>query len=651
ADGVLVLRVGSSEAKFRRPVVYQEIDGVKKQILGSYVLNPKSKIENRSTEAHDRSPKSLSVGFQVAAYDHARPLVIDPVLVYSTYLGGSGNEGPFEGSITVDVSGSAYITGFTPSSDFPLAAPYQSTYGGGTNDAFIVKLSPDGSQLIYSTYLGGSGDDQAVGITVDAAGYAYVAGSTASTDFPTVNPLQAAHGGGSEDAFITKLDPTGSTLIYSTYLGGSANDGGRGIGLDTGGNVYVSGATTSPDFPLANPIQSVCGGFPACSEDFFVAKLNAQGDQLLYSTYLGGSNLEQNYGSLAVDNLGNAYVAGGTQSSDFPTVNPFQSGYGGGPRDAFVAKLKTDGSALVYSTYLGGSRAEQAFSVAVDAVGNAYVSGATGSSADFPLKNPLQPAHGGGNQDGFVAKLTASGALVYSTYLGGSGEENSRGIAVDAAGQARVTGVTSSTDFPTVNAFQPVYGGGINDGYIVALNAAGSALLYSTYFGGSGHDRSRFIALDSLGNAYVTGWTDSADFPTMNPLQPTLNGPGDIFIAKIGAPVLQVTIDIKPGSFPNSINLGSKGTTPVAILSSASFDAATVDPTTVTLAGAPVASRGKGRSMASTEDVNGDALPDLVVHVSTEALHLSKADTLAVLEGQTFAGMPIRGADSVRIVP
>ena len=381
-------------------------------------------------------------------------------------------------------------------------------------------------------------------------------GATNSTDFPTMDPLQPAYGGGTYDAFVTKLDFSGSVLVYSTYLGGSGYDvgggnGGNGIAADNSGNAYVTGQTTSTNFPTMNPLQ-LYGG----RGDDFVTKINPSGSAIVYSTYLGGSGDDEGYG-IAVDSSGNAYVTGTTNSTDFPTMNPLQASNAGG-YDAFVSKLNASGSAIVYSTYLGGSGNDNGFGIAVDSSGNAYVTGAT-ETTDFPTMNPLQPVYGGGPHDAFVSKINPSGSgLVYSTYLGGSDEDEGFDIAVDSSGNAYLTGFTLSTNFPTMNPLQPVYGGG-EDAFVTHLNPSGSAFVYSTYLGGSGGDYGYGIALDSLGDAYVTGGTSSTDFPTMNPLQPANAGRSDAFVAEIAEPSAAVSL------IPRNLDFGNQ---PVGITSS-----------------------------------------------------------------------------------
>jgi len=487
------------------------------------------------------------VSFRMAGYDPKRALVIDPVLSYSTYLGGSSGGGGF--GIAVDAAGNAYVTGYASSVGFPVVNPPPGACDGSCNaPAFVAKLNPSGSALVYSTYLGGSLGDLGWGIAVDAAGDAYVTGYTASMDFPTVNPLQANCGSCRNstffgpNAFVAELNPTGSALIYSTYLGGSGADYGRGIAVDAAGSVYVAGVTYSYDFPTANPLQRTCSYCDAAHfvGDAFVAKLNPAGSALVYSTYLGGSKLPPGPGPMAAHNQasgiaadagGNAYVTGFTEAQDFPTANPLPGSSCGG---AFVAKLNPAGSSLVYSTCVGAGAGN---SIAVDVEGDAYVTGS--ASSNFPTVNPLPGSSCGGV---FVTELNpVGGALVYSTCLGGSGVDQGNGLAVDVAGNAFVTGWTVSTNFPTANPIQPNCdgcGSQSPDAFVFKLNSTGSALVYSTFLGGSGDDRGYGIAVDPVGNTYVTGKTGSSDFPTANPLQPGYGGGNyDAFVAEI-APTL-----------------------------------------------------------------------------------------------------------------
>jgi hypothetical protein len=455
----------------------------------------------------------------------ARPTVNGPLLLYSTYLGGNADD--WGRGVAVDGAGNVYVTGWTWSPDLPLLNPLQPALNG-PQDAFVAKFSPAGA-LIYSTYLGGSGNDRALSIAVDGAGNAYVSGNTNSTDFPLRNPFQATYGGGFNDAFAVKLSPDGAALVYSTYLGGSGSDFGIGNAIDGAGSAHLTGITDSTNFPLQNPFQSANPGGGT-----FVTKLSASGSALVYSTYLGGAGGDTAR-SVTVDGAGSAYVLGWTNSTDFPLQNPFQPTYGGGVWDAFVTKFNPAGTALAYSTYLGGSGADfGGDGLVVDGAGNATVTGAT-QSTNFPTHNPFQPAFGGGTQDAFVTKLSASGlALVYSTYLGGSGDEWALDAALDSAGRLSVSGETGSPNFPLQSPLQSAYGGGSSDGFLTQFNAASSALLFSTYFGGGGQDQARSVALDNAGNANFTGITASTDFPLRSPIRPAYaGGAHDGYVARI----------------------------------------------------------------------------------------------------------------------
>ena len=524
AAGDLLLTLGETVIRQPKPVVYQEVGGSRRTVEGGYAVGADGQV-----------------GFTVGEYDASLPLVIDPVLVYSTYLGGSGTDSGND--IAVDSSGNAYICGDTTSTNFPTANAIDGTFGAGTfmgaRDAFVTKLNATGTALVYSTYLGGSGnpldgsqngDDRCFGVRVDGGGNAYVAGETHSDDFPTANAFQGTRGGGFSDAFVAKLNPAGSALVYSTFIGGSVFDAAAGIELDSSQNVYITGRTTSPNFPTVNPIQST---FAGGSSDAFVTKLNAAGTALVYSTYLGGTDFENGSG-IAVDSAGNAYLAGQTRSTNFPTANAIQGTFGGGTPDgdAFVTKINAAGSALVYSTYIGGSDNDPGFDIAVDSSGSAHVTGST-SSTNFPVANAIQGTLNG-TSDAFVTKLNAAGsAFVYSTYLGGSDADSGNDIALDSSGNAYVAGGTISTNFPTANPIQSTYGGGAVDAFVTKLNAAGSALVYSTYLGGGSLDRANAIAVDSCGSAYVSGITGSTNFTTLNPVQGTNGGGDDAFVTKI----------------------------------------------------------------------------------------------------------------------
>ena len=504
--GDLILRARGGKVRLLKPVIYQEHNGVRKEIRGRYVRRGKRRI-----------------GFRVAAYDRSKPLVIDPVLVYSTYLGGGSFETP--SSIAVDSSGAVYVTGHTTSSNFPVVGALQ-PMGKGGSDIFITKLKADGSGLVYSTYLGGSGKDEQPDIAVDASGAVYVTGLTNSTNFPTVNPFQPTFKG-FEDGFVAKLNAAGSALVYSTYLGGTLFDRGTGIAVDAAGSAYVTGGAGS-GFPTTPGVFQP--NWPGAS-NAFVTKFNPDGKTLAWSSYLGGNDTDD-ANDIAVDAAGNVYVAGDTSSRSFPLMNPVQATYNGG-RDAFVTKFNATGSALIFSTYFGGSRGDAGRSIATDAAGAAYVAGET-ISTNFPTANPLQPAFGGGAGDAFITKFNPGGTLAWSTYFGGSDFDQGRGIAVDASGNVYVTGFANSTNFPVKDPLQAMRAAN-NDAFIAKISPGQTvpSLTFSTYLGGAGSDEGAAIAVDAAGAIYVLGETSSTDFPTKSPFQPTLAGERDAFIVKI----------------------------------------------------------------------------------------------------------------------
>lgn len=506
AAGALVIVASGEELHLPMPVMYQHHDSAYRKVEGGYVMS---------------SPvgESVRVSFRVDAYDPDETLVIDPIVDYATYLGGEEFDVTF--AITVDQDGNAYIAGATGSLSYPTTLGAAQETNAGASDMFITKLDPAG-QFVYSTYLGGMGIEGAFKyIVADDNGNVFLNGATRSSDFPTMNAAQSVFGGGFEDGFIVKLDDIGR-IVYSTYLGGAATDQASVIDIDPYGNAYTAGITNSIDFPVStSPAQATLGG----DLDAFVTKLDPMGT-IIYSTYLGGSNRDR-VDTMAVDINGNAHISSETQSTDFPTVNaayPMLSG----ARDMYVAKLDSAG-AIVYSTYLGGSANELLPWIAVD-IDSAYVVGITGSD-DFPTLNAVQSVFGGLN-DAFATKLDASGVVLYSTYLGGSGHDVVQDVAVDSTGAAVIVGGTPSSDFPVANALQDTLPG-FSAGFVTKLDANGG-FAYSTYFGGDVSASIISVALDDLDAAYLAGDTHSdTGLPILNAVQPVFGGVADAFVAKL----------------------------------------------------------------------------------------------------------------------
>jgi hypothetical protein len=549
--GALVLDLAGAELRQPQPSMYQWIAGTKREVQGGFVLRG-----------------SNEVGFLVGDYDRRVPLVIDPVISYSTYLGGSADEFPIWSDI--DSAGNFYVTGITFSPDFPTTPGVFQEAFARRADAFVTKLDPTGSSLVFSTYLGTKGFDVAIGLDVNSSGEVVVTGGTRSPKFPTTSgAFDTRYNGGPEDVFVTKLDPTGSSLVFSTFLGGQGIDTGFIAFFDSAGNVYVEGDTGSKKFPTtAGAFQTTFGGGDS---DGFVTKLNPTGSALVYSTYVGGSDFDGAHDGW-LDASANFYIDGLTASTDFPTTpGSFQAEHAGG-LDAFAAKVDPTGSTLLYATYIGGSGDEDVLDMTADAAGNAYVPGPT-TSTDFPTTpGAFQTTFQGGDGDGFVVKLDPSGSTaVYATYLGGSAFDLSGAIRVDEAGAAHVPGVTASADFPvTGDAFQPSYGGGPTDAFVAILGADGSSLVSSSFLGGSGEDGSAGSGawLDGAGNFYVPGFTDSADFPTTDGAFQTSNAGGfDVFLVKLSLGITPATTTA--GSIEGTA-AGVRSGTPAARLRSGS---------------------------------------------------------------------------------
>jgi hypothetical protein len=526
-----------------RPVSFQPAGGKRAPVESSYVVSGRSH------------------GFAVGPYDPRRLLVIDPGLEYSTYLGGAGVDQALAG-VVVDWQGNAFVAGRTTSPDFPVTAGAFRPVRAGGEDAFVTKLSADGSTVLYSTYLGGGSADGAWDIAMDK-GYVYVSGVTGSSDFPTTRGVfqQADPDPAGLDGFVAKLSKDGSELVYSTYLGGSGNDDEAVSLAVSDGSAYLSGETNSPDFPTTpGAYDRTFNGF----FDTFVTRLDKRAARLVFSTYLGGSDSDVTQHGLKMGPGGDVYVAGGTKSTDYPTTPGAFQASDPDPLgdDGFVTRLDASGSALVYSTYLGGPSAsappanqfplERVFALAVDGKGHAYVTGRSDSTAFPTTPGAFDTTYNGGPNDVIAVKLSADGsALDYSTYLGGTVNEFGHNLAIDARGRAYVTGLTTSPDWPTTaGSFQPVdpdpppppAGLSSQDGFVTVLDPSGATLAYSTYLGGVGLDQPFGIFVDGKHGeeVYVTGWTDAPGFPTtagaFMPLDPhPVLGPTgrDAFVTKL----------------------------------------------------------------------------------------------------------------------
>jgi hypothetical protein len=527
SDGDLIARAGEMRLCDHAPVAYQESPrGVRTPVAARYRL------------LGDRT-----VTVDLGAYDAALPLVIDPVISYATYLGGTAQSAVT--ALAVDASGNLYAAGWTEAIDFPVSNAIQAVNRGGV-DAFMFKLNAAGNTLLYATYIGGRNDDRAAGIAVDSSGQVYLAGSTASTDFPLVSSLRPTLGG-TRDAFVVKLNAVGNLLVYSTYLGGSSNDAATAIAVDNAGNAYVAGDTLSTDFPLLGPLQAVSGG----KTDAFVTKLTPAG-AISFSTYLGGSN-DEHAGGIALDSSNYIYLAGGTLSTNFPVISPFQAA-SGGAQDAFVAKISTSPQ-LVYSTYLGGNGGqigspEQANAIAVDAAGAAYVAGVT-SSTNFPVTSGAFQTVFSGVQDAFAAKLSPAGAIVYGTYLGGSSFDWATGAALDPSGNFYLAGYTSSAGFPATGGVQLGFNG-FYDAFVSELNPLGNGLKFSTFYGGTGADQANALAVDTLGNMFVGGQTSSFDLHLQGAIQTSNNGGSTAWVARLGVTAVGTQLPAANSVSPSS---------------------------------------------------------------------------------------------------
>jgi len=533
-DGSLVVETPFGKMEDTDLFIYQERDGGRYTIDGDFSLLD-----------------GLDYGFKLTDdYDTDHVLIIDPSLDYSTYVGGSNNENGED--IAIDSLGNALITGHVWSTDFPTSVgAYNASLSGGNLDAFILKLNADGT-LNYSTYIGGNGVDDVGGIAVDSSGNAYITGETSSDDFPITVGAYDDSKWGATDLFILKLNPYGTDLVYSTYVGSNQEDGGASIAVDGSGNAYVTGWTAQGNFPTTS--GAFDESYNTGDTDAIVLKLNLDGTSLLFSTFLGGS-FEESSTDIAMDSSGNIFVTGHTTSSNFPvTANANRTVKLGGA-DAFVAQLNSAGSSLQYSTFIGGNSTDSGDSITLDTIGNIYVTGTTESS-DFPVTpGAFDPTYHGGPGDIFVTKLNPlTTSLLYSTYIGGAGSDRGLAIAVDFEGNAKVTGSTSSIDFPVTSGAHSHTLGGTEDAFLLGLSASGSNIHYSSFIGGSGSDEGRGIWIDEEGGIFITG-KGSSGFPTSPDAYSTAfnGGISDVFISRFFSYFLVDSLEFLRGEASESM--------------------------------------------------------------------------------------------------
>ncbi len=534
-EGNLLLTMARGVVRHEAPRLWQETAEGRREVAGAFRILPGGEV-----------------GFEAGAHDRSRALVVDPKVDYATFLGGAATDWPMD--VVADSAGRIVVAGYTSSSNFPMQAAYQGNVGGGTNDGFVTKYSADGATLLFSTYYGGDGFDDPYGIAVDASDDIIVCGITSSTNLPTVSPFQSTNGGGTDDTYLVKLISTGSYLVFSTYYGGPGQDEAYDVAVDSGG-IHLVGATNDAAFPTKSAAQTVYGGGTA---DALLVKFNAAASSLTYATFFGGAGLEFAQ-AVAADSSGGACVSGETFSANLPVVGPFQAAPGDSApspttRDAFYMKLAPSGQTVSFASYLGGASDDFCETIAVTGQGEIVLAGHTASAA-FPLVQPFQSFYGGGAYDAWCTRVNAQGSgLVFSTYWGGSGQEYNRGMGVDSAGDIVFCGITSSANFPLYSAFQTTYQGGSpinNDGYVVRINGAGNQVRTSTFIGGPGADDPLGMAIDGNRGVIVVGVTDSSSFPVVSPKQSNYGG------GNVDAYVLRVALT--PPAAPSTLSASLLG--------------------------------------------------------------------------------------------
>jgi len=551
ASGALRVETPAGAMEDAAPVAYQELDGRRVSVEAAWALG------------RSGGGDSSAVGVRVGSHDPSLALVIDPaVLVYCGFVGGRAQE--VGRSIAVDGSGHAYITGATWSgpSHFPVKIGPLLTYGGGAWDAFVAKVKPDGSALVYCGYLGGAGDDRGLGIAVDGAGHAYVCGKTESNEstFPIKVGPDLTYNGGAWDAFVAKISPDGSGLLYCGYVGGDRDESAEGLDVDAAGQVTVAGWTLSTEstFPVTKGPDLTFNGAAGGGGDAFVARIQSGGAGLVYCGYVGGAEGDTAW-DVALDAKGRAHVVGETSSDErsFPVrVGPDRSfnGLAGVDRDAFVARVNPGGTGFEYCGYIGGDRLDLGFAIDVDRHGRAFVAGETESPAErFPVRvGPDLTANGG--PDAFVACVNGAGSgLDFCGYLGGLRADHARDVAVDAGGRLLVTGSTYSDHYSF-----PVKGGPDltfnapyldSDAFVARVTADGAGLDYCGYIGGDLPDEAFGVAVGPTGDAYVTGWTvsDPITFPVRGGPSVIHSGKYEVFVARVTVTGLEGRGGFRPG--------------------------------------------------------------------------------------------------------
>lgn len=514
-DGSLEIHAGPERLRHRAPVVYQDIAGARRTIPASYEMRPDG-----------------SVGFRLAAYDASQPLVIDPVLVYSTYIG--GDRGELISAVAVDKDGNVFVTGEMTSNNFPIVGVNHVPLQGALVYSFVTKLNPAGNAILFSTIIGGNSNTRGRGIAVDSASNVYTCGVTGARNFPLANPVQNTQPG-LNIAYITKLSADGKQLLFSTYLGGERNDEADAIAVDTANNIYITGRASSQQFPVTNAIQpQLAGNF-----DLIAAKFAAPNYRLVYSTYFGGPNNEEGYG-IAVDPTGSAYLTGYAQSPGLATPGAYQTLSKGW--DAFILKLTPTGGKDRF-TYFGGTGTERARAIALGLEGNIWIAGSS-DSANMPVTTAGVQQVRSGNTDAFLAAFDPwGGQLLYATYFGGSNTkspsytEEIQSLVIDREGSIHIAGVTSSQDFPTVRHLQS-FGGGAQDGFVAKFTPGGEQIVYSTPLGGDKDDMAYSLAVDQNIGVYIGGQTASPAYPLKNALRSTLQGADEAFLTKLCDPKL-----------------------------------------------------------------------------------------------------------------